>query len=150
MSARAAIRGWIKAAALALPGTAMLCSQALAQAPAVPSNPQIEIAYVEPATPDYRPIYERLKQRRVLEELQQFLSPLLLTRKVLVKIDQCGGMTSRYQSGGPVVICYEYIARIESLAPAERRRTAYRGRTPLPEPSCRPCCTRWRMRCSMS
>jgi hypothetical protein len=39
---------------------------------------------------------------------------------VLVKIDQCGGMTSRYQPGGPVVVCYEYIAKIESLAPAEK------------------------------
>jgi hypothetical protein len=119
MSAWPATSCWIGAAALALPVMAMPWP-ALAQASAVPPNPQIEIAYVEPARPDYRPIFERLKQRQVLEELQQFLAPLLLTRKVLVKIDQCGGMTSPYKPGGPVVICYEYIAKIESLAPAEK------------------------------
>src|SRR5215467_5744672 len=112
MNARMAMRRRICTAVFGLAAVSILGTSALAQAPAVPPNPQIEIAYVEPATPDYRPIYERLKQRQVLEELRQFLSPLLLTRKVQVKVDQCGGMTSRYQPGGPVVICYEYVARI--------------------------------------
>src|SRR5258708_3059512 len=120
MTAQPATSDWIRAALLALSVMAMPCAPAVAQAPAIPPNPQIEIAYVEPATPDYRPIYDRLKQRQVLEELRQLLSPLLLTRKVLVKIDQCGGTRSPYQPGGPVVICYEYIAKIESLAPAEK------------------------------
>src|SRR5262247_2154980 len=108
MSARCVTSCRISAATLGLAAMAMSLTPALAQAPAIPPNPQIEIAYVEPSTPNYQPIYQRLKQRQVLEELQQFLSPLLLTRKVLVKIDQCGGMTSRYKPGGPVVICYEY------------------------------------------
>jgi Putative metallopeptidase len=50
--------------------------------------------------------------------LQQFLAPLKLTRKLVVKFDQCGGATSlRYKHQGPVVICYEYVDQIERLAP---------------------------------
>src|SRR4051794_24384897 len=47
---------------------------AAAQAPTAPQNPalqnsQVEIAYVQPANPNYRPIYDRLKKLQVLEEL---------------------------------------------------------------------------------
>src|SRR5712692_1818831 len=52
-----------------------------------PPNPQIDIAYVEPRDPRFRPIYDKLKQRQVLEELQSFLAPLRLPRKLQVKID---------------------------------------------------------------
>jgi hypothetical protein len=57
-------------------------------------------------------------RRHVLEELRRFLSPLLLPRKVLVKMDECGTETVRYQPGQPIVACYEYVARIVKLAPA--------------------------------
>jgi hypothetical protein len=79
-------------------------------------NSQVDIAYVEPSNADYRPIYERLKTRRVLEELRAFLAPLQLPRKVLVKIEQCNEPGRLYQPGQPVTICYEYIARLEELA----------------------------------
>ena len=39
-------------------------------------NSQVETAYVEPKDPAFRPIYDRLKKRQVLEQLQQFLAPL--------------------------------------------------------------------------
>src|SRR5437868_2588705 len=41
-----------------------------------PPNPQIEIDYVVPKDARYRPFYDKLKKRQVLEELQSFLSPL--------------------------------------------------------------------------
>jgi hypothetical protein len=90
---------------------------------AVPSDAQdlsvspIDIAYVQPVNPVFRPIYDELKRRHVLEELQRFLSPLRLPRKVLVKIDECGTDTAPYQTGQPVMVCYEYVARIVKLAP---------------------------------
>jgi hypothetical protein len=87
-------------------------------------NNQVDIAYVEPNNADYRPIYERLKTRRVLEELRAFLAPLRMPRKVLVKVEQCNEPGRLYQPGQPVTICYEYIARLEELAakiPAEGR-----------------------------
>jgi Putative metallopeptidase len=79
-------------------------------------NSQVDYAYVEPNNAEYRLIYERLKARRVLEELRAFLAPLQLPRKVLVKIEQCNELGRLYQPGEPVTICYEYIARLEELA----------------------------------
>jgi len=93
---------------------------AIAQTATGLQNSQIDIAYIEPANSDYRPIYERLQKRQVLEELREFLAPLKLPRKVLVKLDQCGQLVRPYEPGGPVTICYEYIAEIEKLAPQER------------------------------
>jgi hypothetical protein len=80
-------------------------------------NPQIDIAYVQPAHAALRPVYERLRERKVLETLQQFLAPLKLPRKLLIKFDECGATAARYKSQGPVTICYEYAAEVERLAP---------------------------------
>lgn len=97
-----------------------LISQVSASAPAFAQDLQdspIEISYVEPSNPSFRPIYDDLKRRRVLEELQQFISPLRLPRKILVKTDECGRDTVIYERGKPITICYEYVARIVALAP---------------------------------
>src|SRR5262249_24549932 len=77
---------------------------------------QIDIAYVEPSDAAFKPIYEGLKRRKVLEELEEFLSPLRLPQKVLVKIEQCDAPSRPYQPGGPVTICYEYVAKLVELA----------------------------------
>jgi hypothetical protein len=86
-----------------------------------PPNPQIDINYVEPKDARYRPIYDKLKKRQVLEELQAFLSPLRLPRKLQVKTDQCGGPGVHYRPGGAVTICYEYVELLEAAAPADVR-----------------------------
>jgi Putative metallopeptidase len=77
---------------------------------------QIDIAYIEPSDSAFRPIYEGLKRRKVLEELAEFLSPLRLPQKVLVKTEQCDAPGRPYQPGGPVTICYEYVAKLVELA----------------------------------
>jgi Putative metallopeptidase len=82
-----------------------------------PPNPQIDISYVEPKDPKFRPIYDKLKKRQVLEELQAFLIPLRLPSKLLVKTDECGSAATHYKPGGPVVLCYEYVANLELAAP---------------------------------
>jgi hypothetical protein len=79
-------------------------------------NDQIDIAYVEPTNPDFERFYTGLKRREVLEELQAFLAPLKLPRKIEVKVDQCNQPGHLYAPGGPVVICYEYVARLQELA----------------------------------
>jgi hypothetical protein len=81
-------------------------------------NPHIEVGYVEPRNPAYRPLYEKLKERRVLEDLRAFLSPLRLPRTIQVKVDECGGSTAHYRPGGPVNICYESVAALERTAPS--------------------------------
>jgi len=104
----------------------VLVWQAVQCAPAKAQDLQespIDIAYVEPRNATFRPYYEELKRRQVLEELQMFLSPLRLPRKVLVKTDECGQSNIPYESGKPIIVCYEYVARIVSLAPAVKTET---------------------------
>src|ERR1043166_9220150 len=76
-------------------------------------NPQIEVSYVEPKSAVYRPIYEKLKSRQVLEELSAFMSPLSLTRKVPVKLEECGMPGTFFEPGGGGRLCYESVAAIE-------------------------------------
>ncbi len=90
---------------------------AAAQAPAAGAgNPQVEVAYVPPANPAFRPIHERLVKLQVLEELRQFLTPLRLPRKLTVHVEQCGASTRPYRPQGPAVVCYELIDQIEKFA----------------------------------
>jgi hypothetical protein len=86
------------------------------------ANSQVDIAYVAPVDPAFQPLYERLKARRPLEELRQFLAPLRLPRKLQVRTAQCGSTYVPYQSG-PATICYEYLDQIERLAPVDKSPT---------------------------
>ena len=105
--------------ALLLPLAASMTTTAGAQTqfPAELTNSQVAIEYVAPVHGSYSQIYDRLRQRRVLEELQAFLSPLRMPVKVLVRIEECGAETVSYKKGAPVTICYERVATIERLAP---------------------------------
>ena len=49
-----------------------------AVAPATAQQSRIKISYDEPSKSEQRGVYQRLKERRVLEELQDFLSALRL------------------------------------------------------------------------
>ena len=111
-------------ATLALAGIGLVVGGGSGYAQSAPAldNPQVEIAYVEPSNAAHRPIYDRLKQRKVLEELKQFLAPLRFpaNRKLTVKLATCGenSIGSRYEDG-VITICYEHIERI-SQARAQR------------------------------
>jgi hypothetical protein len=77
---------------------------------------QIDVAYIEPTDAAYSAIYDDLKKRQILEEVREFLSPVRLPDKVLIKTEQCDQSERPYQPGGPVTICYEYIAKLAALA----------------------------------
>jgi hypothetical protein len=94
----------------------VLATAAIAQAPPELSNPQIQIAYVQPINPALMPVRERLQKRLVLEQLKQFLAPLKLPRPLTVQFDQCGGPARAYKSPGPASVCYELIDQIEKIA----------------------------------
>jgi len=89
---------------------------AAAQAPAESKGGQIRIVYGEPKNPDHRLIHERLQKRRVLEDFQDFLSPLKLPQPLTIKTEACNGVVNAYYSNGAVTICYEYIAWIHQVA----------------------------------
>jgi hypothetical protein len=105
-------RGWFGALFLVV---AAWGSPAAAQAPAESVGGQIRIVYGEPKGPEQRLIYERLQKRRVLEDLQEFLSPLKLPQPLTIKMESCG-VVNAYYSAGAVTICYEYIAWIHQIA----------------------------------
>lgn len=112
----------VRATALLSVAVGLAFSSAPAQAQAPPAalaNGQIEIAYIEPANPVHRPMYERLQQRQVLEQLRQFLAPLKLPRQLKVQLRGCRGSVNAWYSNGEVTICYEYVAWIEDLAPKQ-------------------------------
>lgn len=79
-------------------------------------NPMIDIAYVEPSDPALHSYYEALKARKVLEELSVFLTALRLPKRIAIQADQCGVINKLYVPGEPVVICYEYVAKLNELA----------------------------------
>lgn len=125
-----ASRGFILALllGLALVSQAIHCTPAAAQEL---QNSQVDIEYVEPRNSSLRQYYEALKERHVLEELRQFLSPLRLPQKILVKTEECGRDTLPYQSGKPIIVCYEYVAHIARLAPAKKTSTGISRNTAI-------------------
>jgi Putative metallopeptidase len=105
------------AVAAALMGSTLTSSTpASAQVPPDLQNPQVDIVYLEPRNPAFRSIADRVKQRRVLEQLKVFLAPLKMPRKLTVNVDECGAPTRAYKAQGPVTICYELVDQIEKIA----------------------------------
>jgi Putative metallopeptidase len=106
----------------------------LAQGLPLPPNPNIIVDYIEPRAPDdpqdknyakdmaaYQremKIYQRLKQRQVLEELSAFLSPLKLPKTLRVRTKSCGVVNAFYEPNEWTVnMCYEWIDATEQMAP---------------------------------
>lgn len=89
---------------------------ATAQPSPAPTGDQVRISYGEPKNPVHRVIYERLRKRRVLEDLRDFLSPLRLPQPLTIKMESCSGVVNAYYSSQAVTICYEYVAWIHQIA----------------------------------
>jgi hypothetical protein len=88
---------------------------AVSTVPVAAQTSPINIAYEVPTDANLRPIYERLKQRAVLEELQILLSPLRLPRPLTVRTAQCRALALPYKPAGPATVCYEMVDAIEKL-----------------------------------
>jgi hypothetical protein len=76
---------------------------------------QLQIGYDPPTNAQLQPIYQRLKQRAVLEEMQAFLAPLHLPRPLTIKTAQCGATTLDRRPPNTAVVCYEMVAAIEKI-----------------------------------
>lgn len=82
---------------------------------------QFDYFYIEPTNPDHRPIYEHLKQARLLEQFQEYLSPLRLPQRVNLKVQGCNGWANATFWGDDIIVCYEYFEFIMKFAPTEDR-----------------------------
>jgi hypothetical protein len=104
--------------ALVLTAAVLIAPPAMAQ-PVQLHNPKISVEYQEPR---YLQIYQRLKARKVLERLDQLLSPLKLDHPLKLSIDEGGeicqqGPNSYYDPNTYVVhICYSWFALLEDEA----------------------------------
>jgi hypothetical protein len=103
--------------ALAIAAAVMTAQAAAAQSPEL-HNPDITVRYEEPR---YLQVYQRVKARKVLERLDQLLSPLKLDHPLTLSIDDggaaCRGPNSYYDPRKYVVhICYSWFALLEEVS----------------------------------
>jgi hypothetical protein len=103
-------------------------NQAAATAEAQTNN--IKIEYVAPKNPVDNPVYERLKERRALEKLQEVFSPLRLPSELTLRTVDCDGVANAWYDHDhrAVSVCYEYVAEFlkslpEGTTPAGITRT---------------------------
>ena len=80
---------------------------------------RISISYVPPKDPELRHVYMDLKERRVLEKYQKFLSPFRLPRTLKITLAGCDGESDAFYGDDEITICYEYVEALWTNAPAE-------------------------------
>jgi hypothetical protein len=124
---------WACVAAMVLLGPA--AARAAAR-PAPAKTGQIQIAYVEPKSPEHRQLFEDAKAARVLEKMQALLSPIRLPRPLLLKFEGCDGVSNAWYDEGAVTVCYEYLADIWKNAVKEPKPPGITRRTALTGPIC--------------
>lgn len=78
---------------------------------------QVDIQYVEPKNPKLRPVYEEIKKAKALEKLQNLLAPLRLPRRLLIKTEDCDGVSNAWYEEDAVTVCYEFIDDIWKNVP---------------------------------
>jgi hypothetical protein len=120
--------GWWLAAAFSLGSAAVAIAQtttapqsaAGSSQPPIPKNPNVTITYDPPTNPLYQDVYNDLKGRHVLEELQHFLAFLQLPKELSVKLTECGESNSWYDPHAEgVLLCYEIVDWIKRVAPSQ-------------------------------
>src|SRR5215468_6267771 len=97
---------------------------------------RMTVEYVPPTNPAHQTLYQRLKERRVLEKLQEVFSPFRLPMELTLRTVGCDGVSNAwYQKPAPgsssppsVNVCYEYLAEILQSLPPETTPT---GITPM-------------------
>ena len=78
---------------------------------------QIRIAYKEPKDRDLVIIYEDMKERRVLERLQEFLSPFKLPRSLQFTFQSCDGEDDAFYFDYELTLCYELVDELQWAKP---------------------------------
>jgi Putative metallopeptidase len=76
------------------------------------SSGQIRVEYVPPKDLAHQPIYDEIRQAKVLERIQELLSPLQLTRPLLIKVTGCDGESNAWYDEDAITVCYEFLADI--------------------------------------
>lgn len=78
---------------------------------------QVDFQYVEPKSPNLKPVYERIRQAKVLETIQRLVTPLRLPRRLLIKTEDCAGDSNAWYENDAVTVCYEFLDDIWKNVP---------------------------------
>ena len=115
----------VLAAVLGAFGSPIYTLGALASADAQPNR--INIEYVPPTNPEHQHIYEMVKERRVLEKLQEIYGAFKLPFELTLRMVGCDGVVNAWYQRGRVSVCYEYLEEVQRMMPKE---TSPQGVTP--------------------
>jgi hypothetical protein len=91
---------------------------------------RMRVDYVPPTNSAHQALYERLKERRALEKLQEIFSPLRLPVDLTIRTMGCDGFSNAWygRKDPSVNVCYEYLNEILQSMPKE---TTADGITPM-------------------
>jgi hypothetical protein len=78
---------------------------------------QIDFEYVEPKNPAHKGIYDNLRHMRMLEKLQNFLAPIRLPNRMMMKVEGCDGVANAYFEKDTIKVCYEYFEYLMKKSP---------------------------------
>lgn len=78
---------------------------------------QIHFEYGIAHKPEHETILVALKSARLLETLQELLSPLRLPFPITLKMEDCDGAIQAYFDHSTVKVCYEYLACVMKYVP---------------------------------
>jgi hypothetical protein len=83
---------------------------------------RVSIAYIPPDDVQYQEVYDLLRGHRVLETVQEILSPLRSPEELTIKTTECKEVNSWYKRENfkpTVTICYEFLKRTLESLPSE-------------------------------
>ena len=95
-----------------------LAAAPAAAAPDVQAQ-RIRFEYVTPVNPAHRSLYETMKQRRVLEKLQEIFGPFRLPVDLTFRTVGCDGKSNAWYQRPSITLCYEYLEDIVKSMPKE-------------------------------
>jgi hypothetical protein len=79
---------------------------------------RVSVDYLEPRNTKLQGVYDRMRQRKVLEEYAQFLAPLRLPTTLRIWGFECDMVNAYYSPQYRAIhICYEYVDKLEKGIP---------------------------------
>ena len=82
---------------------------------------QFDYDYVVPKNPAHMPLYNMLREARLLEKMKEFLSPIRFPERVTLRLVGCDGVLNAYFFKDEVKICYEYFEYIQKYTSKAER-----------------------------
>jgi hypothetical protein len=108
-------------AAIVLATAATAAAESALETPAPLQTHRIDITYEAPKNPAHQRLRDLLIQARVLEQVQEILSPFRLPQRLPISIEGCDGeLDARYlYDEARIKVCYEYLDDIWKAVPDE-------------------------------